>query len=141
VRTNSIFVTVIAIVAALVLSGCKPDNSAQQGIAMSAVTCQGDSSALPAHQCLPGTVSSPIPYIPVSGVKLNDDYDAQGNDLTQGSVSSFGFSVYGDSLVDTGKSGTTVIPNAEAPAYWNAFWLIPYNCGNTNDLTPANWTM
>jgi hypothetical protein len=107
--------------------------SSKTQIGISTAECQGDSTVLPIAQCLPGT-SRIIPNIPVSGTIFNDYYDAQGNDLSNGSVIDFGFAVSGDQFVTTDQKGEFRLDRGRSPAYWNLFYLMPWSCGWNNAI-------
>lgn len=114
------------------LSGCGP--APTQGIGIASKNCQGDPSVYPTPQCLPGSDLMLTPNVPVWGNVVNQYY-LNGVDQTQGTVDYFGNNA--DPPATTGSSGVLIVNNAEAPAYWNLYWLEPWNCGyNTDPQTP-----
>jgi YVTN family beta-propeller protein len=115
------------------LSSCGPKSNNQQKYGFEVVTsaCTGDSGALPYNVCLPGP-NRKIPNIPISGSNPKDTLDPFGDDVSHGSVTNFGFTVYGDPDVSTDQNGIALISDGRVPASWDIYWLMPWECGRTN---------
>ncbi len=116
------------------LSGCGLlGGNPTVGIALESKNCLQDAS-VSKPQCLPGSAIMITPHVPVWGNESGDYFDTSGNDLTQGTVNSFGEN--GDQPLTTPSNGPLVVNNAMAPAFWNLYFLEPWPCGyNTNPQT------
>jgi hypothetical protein len=74
-----------------------------------------------------------VPNIPVWGNETGDYYDPNNNwtDLTKGSLGYFGNNA--DPPASTGSNGLLIVNNALAPAFWDIYFLEPWNCGYNTD--------
>lgn len=133
---------------ALALSGCGLlGSNPTQGIGVLAKDCpQSPTSPPGASQCLPGSNLMITPYVQTWGNETGDCYGPYtptpeypscvvpantDTDYTLGTEPWFGQN--GLAPLTTPENGPLVVNNAEAPAFWNLYWLMPYPCGNNSN--------
>jgi hypothetical protein len=107
---------------AFVLSGCGLlGGNSTQGIAIASKNCQQNMS-VSTPQCQPGSAIMFTPHVPVWGNEIGD-YFVNGVDQTQGTLGGFGEN--GDQPLSTPMEGPLVVNDAQAPAFWNLYFLEP----------------
>lgn len=125
--TVAVFST--CLVLTLATAGCKP--SSKTGFWVGTGYCKHPINDPNMSQCDENVdVTQPMPYIPVSGTR-----SAPLPGMT-GSVNQFGL-VFTNTNVETHITATSYdegyasvfIPNAEVPADWNMFAILPESCG------------